>query len=127
VGGFNAHLYQKHWALIKEEITVVVLGFLNRGHLLEIINRTIIFLIPKVKDPRDITQYRPFSICKVIYKICSKVLANSLRVMLDDIIAEEHSVFVPGCLITDNVITSYVFIPCGGRGGKLHFVRQNLI
>jgi hypothetical protein len=88
-------------------VTQPVLNFLNGGTLPDGINHTTIVLIPKIKNPRDMKHFGPISLCNVIYKICSKVLANRMRGLLEAIISEEQSAFVPGQLITDNVLTVY--------------------
>lgn len=70
--GFNAGFYQHHWPLIREDVSSAVLNFLHGGHMPEVVNKTIIVLIPKIKNPRNISQYLPISLCNVIYKLCSR-------------------------------------------------------
>jgi hypothetical protein len=88
--GFTAGFYQHHWNLLGPRVTEAVLHFLHGGDMPTEVNRTTLVLIPKVKNPQEMKEFRPISLCNVVYKICSKVLANRLRVFLDDIVSEEQ-------------------------------------
>lgn len=107
VDGFIAGFFQKHGKLLSGQVTTAVLGFLNGGELPLGLNDTSITLIPKVRHPQKISQFRPISLCLVLYKVASKVITNRLRTCIDEIISEEQSAFVPGRLITDNVLVAF--------------------
>jgi hypothetical protein len=84
-----------------------VLDFLNFGVFDSSLNITHIVLVPKIKNPSRITEYRPISLCNVLYKLMSKVLANRLKRVLNFIISSNQSAFLPGRLITDNAIVAF--------------------
>ena len=89
-----------------DSVIAAALDYLNSGIMVPKINHTNIVLIPKVKNP-EMTNFRPISLCNVVYKIISKVLANRLKQVLPYVISSTQSAFVPGCLITDNVLVAY--------------------
>ena len=105
--GMNALFYQKFWHIVGDDVISAMLDFLNNGIMEPDFNYTHIVLIPKIKSPEKITDYRPISLCNVIYKIISKVLANRLKQILPNLISTSQSAFVPGRLITDNFLVAY--------------------
>ncbi|KAK3222306.1 hypothetical protein Dsin_009331 [Dipteronia sinensis] len=52
------------------------------GGSLEVVNDTLIVIIPKVKKVVSITEYQPITLCNVVYKILAKALTNCLRLVL---------------------------------------------
>jgi hypothetical protein len=107
--GMPAIFYKKFWHILGEKVQAEVLEVLNGGDMPDGWNETTIVLIPKVKNPEKFTEYRPISLCNFIYKLISKVLANRLKCLLPDIISPTQSAFVPGRMITNNVLLAYEF------------------
>lgn len=70
----------------------------------EEINETLIMLIPKVNNPSHLKQFKPISLCNVVYKIITKVIAQQLRVYMSQLIAPNQCSFILGHHLSDNII-----------------------
>jgi hypothetical protein len=79
---FMRGFYKKFWNICGTEITQEVLQALNSRSIPEGWNDTTVVLIQKIDDPGLVTQFRPISLCNVIYKIISKMLAIILKEIL---------------------------------------------
>lgn len=102
--GFSALFFQKFWDKVKAQILREVLHFLNGGDIDKEYTITQIILIPKIKNPTKVTDFRPISLCSVISKITSRVILNRIQPFLDHIISLNQSAFVKNRNIADNII-----------------------
>jgi mannosylglycoprotein endo-beta-mannosidase len=71
---------------------------------LDLLNSANIILIPKKPDAIKISDYRPISLIHSIAKIFSKLLANRLAPVLDDIVSICQSAFIKRRCIQDNFL-----------------------
>ena len=72
-------------------------------------------MIPKVKNPKKVSEFRPISLCNVVYKLITKVVANRLKKLLAKMIPDSQSAFLLGRLITDNILVAFE---------TLHFLKR---
>lgn len=96
--GMHVIFYQRFWHIIGDDVTTFVSNILHGISLPSCINNTNIPLIPKVKDPTQAAEFRPIALCNVLYKLVSKAIVMRLKSFLPDIVSENQSAFVPGCL-----------------------------
>ena len=105
--GMSAIFFQNYWGIVGNDVICMILNVLNSNMSMVEINKTNITLVPKIKNPIKMTDFRPLSLCNVVYKLISKVLINRLKVILPQTISENPSAFLSGRLITNNVLVAY--------------------
>ena len=105
--GLPAVFFQKHWKSVSKGVLTTCLYILNEGGNIAPLNHTYITLIPKSAKPKRVMDYRPISLCNVIYRVIAKTIANRLKQMLHLVISPSQSAFIPNRLITDNIIIGY--------------------
>jgi hypothetical protein len=94
--------------IISKALFFWLLGiFFQNNHLLREQNHTFITLIPKRLGASSVQHYRPISLCNIIYKIISKLLANRLKPLLSKFISPFQTGFVLGRHIQDNSILAH--------------------
>lgn len=72
--------------------------------------KILIVLIPKIDNLTSLKFFRPISLCTVIYKTTTKIIANRLKTVLPDLVGLHQTSFVPGRHITENIIIAQEII-----------------
>ena len=105
--GMPPLLNQHFWPTMGNLVTKTILDFLNFGIIPPKFNKSQIVLVPKINRLHRVTEYRPISLCNVVYKMAAKTLVNRLKKILPAIISDTQDAFVNGRLITDNVLVAF--------------------
>ena len=126
--GMPPIFYQNFWESIGDDVAKAVISCLNSRAIPASLNHTYITLIPKVKSPEHVTEFRPIALCNILYKLISKVLANRLKKILLEIISESQSAFQFDKAISDNILVAFETLHHmkKRRTGKTDFMTMKL-
>lgn len=77
---------------------MMINGVLERHQL----NPLLILL--KIQNSEKITQFRPISLCIMLYKVATKVIVNRLTPLMGTLVKQNQASFIPSRCISDNII-----------------------
>ncbi|KAA3477396.1 reverse transcriptase [Gossypium australe] len=86
--GFHALFYQN--------VCRSVCGVFSDWSISSSVNKTFLVLIPKTKAPESMAQFRPISLCNVLYKVVTKVILNRFKLVFPLLITLNQVSFVVG-------------------------------
>uniref|UniRef100_A0A803PMN5 RNase H type-1 domain-containing protein n=1 Tax=Cannabis sativa TaxID=3483 RepID=A0A803PMN5_CANSA len=113
--GMTPTFYQKCWHIVKTDVIGLVQQFFTSGSFVNGCGDANVVLIPKKKSPQVMQDLRPIALCNVLYKVVTKVMTNRMKPFMDTIVSDSQSAFIPGRLISDNVMVSFEI---------LHYLRR---
>ena len=102
--GYPVIFYKQLWPTVRDDIIKAVTYFFCIGSMPREVNSSLIVRIPKISNPTSVQNFRPISLCNVVYKIISKLLVAKLRPHLDKIISPAQSAFIPNRWIVQNQV-----------------------
>ncbi|KAM6554656.1 hypothetical protein CsatB_015418 [Cannabis sativa] len=125
--GMSVLFYKHYWEAVGDDFCEAVSDFFVNGKMHKGINATNIVLIPKVQNPKRPNHFRPISLCNVVYKVISKIVANRVKPILPSLIHPTQAAFVPGRNIQDNnVIVQEIIHSFNRKRGKEGLLEEDL-
>ena len=73
--------YKYMWETVKNVIQDIIQELLINGNPPEGFSDGIIILLPKVKQPKEISEYRPITLINTDYKIITKILEKRMKII----------------------------------------------
>ena len=102
--GLHAIFYQSQWHIIGPSFCRFIQSTFSSGSILKEINTMLLVLIPKTDHLVNLKMYCPISLCTMVHKTISKIVANRLQALMPNLIGPQQTSFVPGRHVIDNIV-----------------------
>jgi hypothetical protein len=104
--GWTMEFFLRFYHFLEDELLKVIEESRRFGNMFGALNATCIALILKKNDPSTFDDFRPISICNLIYNIVSNIIANRMKQALSNSISKEQFEFLFNRKIHDVVRTT---------------------
>ncbi|XP_039004831.1 uncharacterized protein LOC120132053 [Hibiscus syriacus] len=91
--GYNPFFFKAAWSIVGEDFKNAFRFCFNESFILPSFNATAIVLVPKIPNPSSITDFRPISLCSVIYQTVTKILVNRLSIVFSGMVSFNQTAF----------------------------------
>jgi hypothetical protein len=105
--GWTVEFFLHFFDLVSEDLLAFGGGGLIRWSYSRKSKFHFLSLIPKINKPQTFGDYRPISLCNLVYKVISKVIANRIKPILSRNLSAEQFGFLEGRLIHDAIGTAH--------------------
>lgn len=95
IDGLNSAFFQHYWDILGQDVSQACRRWIRERSFPQELNETILVLILKVRNPQVLSNFRPIALCNILYKIMSKMLDRRLRSIINKLISDNQSAFVP--------------------------------
>ncbi|XP_049348970.1 uncharacterized protein LOC125813524 [Solanum verrucosum] len=102
--GMNGYFFQKCWHIIKHDLFGVTHAFFCGQMIPKYFSHSCIVLLPKVKNPNKLSEFRPISLSNFTSKIISKLVSSRLSPILPSLVSLNQSGFVKGRSSSENIM-----------------------
>jgi len=121
--GLHVGFFQRFWLIVGSSIIEEVKRVFVERKVPSYLNKTHIALISKIQGPETLGNYKPISLCNIVYKIVTKVIIARLRPYLDKFISPLQAAFVLGRKGIDNaIIAQEVIHSINKKRGKVGYM-----
>lgn len=105
--GLTLSFFKTAWEVVRKEVILAIKHFFQMGKLSIKTNVTFINLVPKVLEANSSKDYRPISLCNLLYKFVTKIIANKLKLVVRSLVRPNQTAFIERRNIMENILVCH--------------------
>ena len=126
--GWPVEFFLDFFDLVGEDLVLAVEQAKIDGKVPGALNSTFLSLIPKCENPTTFVDFRPISLCNLVYKVISKIVALPLKPLLNRTISAQQLGFLKDRQITEPVgITQEILHSIKTKNSNVMVLKLDLV